>query len=162
MIKTAVITISDKGSKGEREDKTGKELKELLENKGYSIEHYKIIPDEIEDISNELVELCDFKKINLIITNGGTGFSKRDVTPEATEKVIEKHVPGFGEAMRASSLNITPMAMLSRGIAGIRKDTLIINLPGGPKAAIENLRAILPAIPHGIEILLGKGSECAR
>lgn len=162
MIKTAIITISDKGSKGEREDKTGKELKELLENEGYSIEHYKIIPDEIEDISNELVELCDSKKVNLIITNGGTGFSKRDVTPEATEKVIEKYVPGFGEVMRASSLNITPMAMLSRGIAGIRKDTLIINLPGGPKAAIENLRAILPAIPHGIEILLGKGSECAR
>lgn len=162
MIKTAIVTISDKGSKGERKDETGKVLQDILEKEGYKVEEYKIIPDEINIISEELIKLCDEKKVNLIITNGGTGFSKRDVTPEATEKVIEKHVPGFGEAMRASSLSITPKAILSRGIAGIRKDSLIINLPGSPKAAVENLQAVLRAIPHGIEILLGEASECAR
>ncbi|AVQ40395.1 MULTISPECIES: molybdopterin adenylyltransferase [Clostridium] len=162
MIKTAIVTISDKGSKGERKDETGKVLQDILEKEGYKVEEYKIIPDEINIISEELIKLCDEKKVNLIITNGGTGFSKRDVTPEATEKVIEKHVPGFGEAMRASSLSITPKAILSRGIAGIRKDSLIINLPGSPKAAVENLQAVLGAIPHGIEILLGEASECAR
>ncbi|MCW6088913.1 molybdopterin adenylyltransferase [Clostridium sporogenes] len=162
MIKTAIVTISDKGSKGERKDETGKVLQDILEKEGYKVEEYKIIPDEINIISEELIKLCDEKKVNLIITNGGTGFSKRDVTPEATEKVIEKHVPGFGEAMRASSLSITPKAILSRGIAGIRKDSLIINLPGSPKAAVENLQAVLGAIPHGMEILLGEVSECAR
>ncbi|ACA57223.1 molybdopterin adenylyltransferase [Clostridium botulinum] len=162
MIKTAIVTISDKGSKGERKDETGKVLQDILEKRGYKVEYYKIIPDEINIISEELIKLCDEKKVNLIITNGGTGLSKRDVTPEATEKVIEKHVPGFGEAMRASSLSITPKAILSRGIAGIRKDSLIINLPGSPKAAVENLQAVLGAIPHGIEILLGEASECAR
>ncbi|AJD29974.1 molybdopterin adenylyltransferase [Clostridium sporogenes] len=162
MIKTAIVTISDKGSKGERKDETGKVLQDILEKEGYKVEEYKIIPDEINIISEELIKLCDEKKVNLIITNGGTGFSKRDVTPEATEKVIEKHVPGFGEAMRASSFSITPKAILSRGIAGIRKDSLIINLPGSPKAAVENLQAVLGAIPHGIEILLGEVSECAR
>lgn len=162
MIKTAIVTISDKGSKGERKDETGKVLQDILEKEGYKVEEYKIIPDEINIISEELIKLCDEKKVNLIITNGGTGFSKRDVTPEATEKVIEKHVPGFGEAMRASSFSITPKAILSRGIAGIRKDSLIINLPGSPKAAVENLQAVLGAIPHGIEILLGEASECAR
>ncbi|MBA4508810.1 molybdopterin adenylyltransferase [Clostridium sporogenes] len=162
MIKTAIVTISDKGSKGERKDETGKVLQDILEKEGYKVEEYKIIPDEINIISEELIKLCDEKKVNLIITNGGTGFSKRDVTPEATEKVIEKHVPGFGETMRASSLSITPKAILSRGIAGIRKDSLIINLPGSPKAAVENLQAVLGAIPHGIEILLGEVSECAR
>jgi len=162
MIKTAIVTISDKGSKGERKDETGKVLQDILEKEGYKVEEYKIIPDEINIISEELIKLCDEKKVNLIITNEGTGFSKRDVTPEATERVIEKHVPGFGEAMRASSLSITPKAILSRGIAGIRKDSLIINLPGSPKAAVENLQAVLGAIPHGIEILLGEASECAR
>ncbi|GAE02447.1 molybdopterin biosynthesis enzyme Mog [Clostridium botulinum B str. Osaka05] len=162
MIKTAIVTISDKGSKGERKDETGKVLQDILEKEGYKVEEYKIIPDEINIISKELIKLCDEKKVNLIITNGGTGFSKRDVTPEATERVIEKHVPGFGEAMRASSLSITPKAILSRGIVGIRKDSLIINLPGSPKAAVENLQAVLGAIPHGIEILLGEASECAR
>ncbi len=107
MIKTAIVTISDKGSKGERKDETGKVLQDILEKEEYKVEYYKIIPDEINIISGELIKLCDEDKVNLIITNGGTGFSKRDVTPEATEKVIEKHVPGFGEAMRASSLSIT-------------------------------------------------------
>lgn len=162
MIKTAIITISDKGSKGEREDGTGSALKKLLEKEEYSIEYYKIIPDEIDIISDELVKLSDSQRVNLIITNGGTGFSKRDVTPEATKKVIEKYVPGIGEAMRAKSLLVTPKAVLSRGIAGIRKNTLIINLPGSPRGAVENLEAVLTAIPHGIEILLGQASECAK
>lgn len=167
MIKTAILTISDKGSRGERIDETGRVLKELLQKENYKkadyqVEYYKVIPDEIDIISGELIKLCDEGKVNLIITNGGTGFSKRDVTPEATERVIEKHVPGFGEAMRAGSLAITLKAVLSRGIAGIRKESLIINLPGSPKAAVENLEVVLPAIPHGIEILLGQASECAR
>ncbi|KOA19401.1 molybdopterin adenylyltransferase [Clostridium homopropionicum DSM 5847] len=162
MIKTAIITISDKGSKGEREDGTGSALKKLLEKEEYSIEYYKIIPDEIDIIADELIKLSDSEQVNLIITNGGTGFSKRDVTPEATKKVIEKYVPGIGEAMRAKSLLVTPKAVLSRGTAGIRKNTLIINLPGSPRGAVENLEAVLPAIPHGIEILLGQASECAK
>lgn len=162
MIKTAIITISDKGSKGEREDGTGSALKKLLQKEEYSIDYYKIIPDEVDIISDELIKLSDSEQVNLIITNGGTGFSKRDVTPEATKKVIEKYVPGIGEAMRAKSLLVTPKAVLSRGIAGIRKNTLIINLPGSPRGAVENLEAVLPAIPHGIEILLGQASECAK
>lgn len=163
MIKTAILTISDKGSRGEREDATGPAIKELLQSAElYEIDYYKVIPDEIGDIERELKYLADERKIELVLTNGGTGFAKRDVTPEATKKVIEKYVPGIGEAMRMNSLKITPKAMLSRGIAGIRGTTLIINLPGSPKAAVENLEFILPALPHGIEILTGQASECAR
>ncbi|QCX34135.1 MogA/MoaB family molybdenum cofactor biosynthesis protein [Caloramator sp. E03] len=162
MISTAILTISDKGSKGEREDITGKNLKELLESLNYSVEYYKIIPDEIEEIKRELIYICDELKLNLILTNGGTGFSNRDVTPEATLSVIEKNAPGIAEAMRYNSLKITPKAMLSRAVAGIRKDTLIINLPGSPKGAIENFKSIMDAIPHGIDILTGNAKECAR
>lgn len=162
MIKTAVITISDKGANGERADGTGPAIKELLQGKGFEIVYYKVIPDEIELISKELQLICEQETANLILTNGGTGFSQRDVTPEATEKVIEKAVPGIPEVMRMKSLEITPKAMLSRGIAGIRKKTLIVNLPGSPKAAVENLQVILSALPHGIEILTGAASECAR
>lgn len=162
MIKTAILTISDKGSRGEREDGTGSSIKEKLDSNVYSIEYYKIIPDDMDKIVEELVYLSDTLKVNLILTNGGTGFSKRDVTPEATMKVIKKYVPGIGEAMRSASLNITPKAMLSRAVAGIRNETLIVNLPGSPKGAVENLEVILPAVPHGIDILTGKASECAR
>jgi molybdenum cofactor synthesis domain-containing protein len=162
MIKTAILTISDKGSRGEREDGTGPALKEKLDPSIYGVEYYKIIPDDVDKIVEELMYLSDKLKVNLILTNGGTGFSKRDVTPEATMKVIEKNVPGIGEAMRSSSLKITPKAMLSRAIAGIRNETLIVNLPGSPKGAVENLEVILPALPHGIEILIGKATECAR
>lgn len=162
MIQTAILTISDKGSRGERIDGTGPALKELLLESGFSIEFYKIIPDEIDQIQKELIYLCDELKVDLILTNGGTGFSQRDVTPEATQKVIEKYAPGICEAMRAKSLAITPKAMLSRSIAGIRGRTLIINLPGSPKGSVENLQFVLPAIPHGIEILKGEASECAR
>lgn len=162
MIKTGILTISDKGSRGERVDGTGPAVRNILEGNGYSIEYYKIIPDEIDQIAEELIYMCDNLKLDLVLTNGGTGFSKRDVTPEATGRVIEKFVPGIGEAMRAKSLEITPKAMLSRAISGIRKSTLIINLPGSPKAAVENLEVIMTALPHGIEILTGVGGECAR
>lgn len=162
MIKTAILTMSDKGSRGERADGTGPAIRKELEDKVYSIEYYKMIPDEKLEIEKELIYLCDEVKVDLILTNGGTGFSQRDVTPEATSNIIEKYVPGIGEAMRMKSLQITPKAMLSRGIAGIRGKTLIINLPGSPKGAVENLQFIIPAIPHGIEILKGEASECAR
>lgn len=162
MIKTAILTISDKGSRGERVDGTGPAIRRELENKEYSIDFYKIVPDEQKEIERELIYLCDELKVDLILTNGGTGFSQRDVTPEATKNVIEKYVPGIGEAMRMKSLAITPKAMLSRSMAGIRGKTLIINLPGSPKGATENLQFVLPAIPHGIAILKGEARECAR
>lgn len=162
MIRTGILTISDKGSRGERVDTTGPSIKEALHGKGYEVEYYKVIPDEIDVISNELIYMCDELKLELILTNGGTGFSQRDVTPEATLKVIKKHAPGICEAMRQKSLAITPKSMLSRAIAGIRDNSLIINLPGSPKGAVENLEFVLPALPHGIEILNGTGGECAR
>lgn len=162
MIKTAILTISDKGSRGERVDETGPAIRRELEENEYNISFYKVVPDEREEIEKELIYLCDELKVDLILTNGGTGFSQRDVTPEATKNVIEKYVPGIGEAMRIKSLSITPKAMLSRAISGIRGKTLIVNLPGSPKGAVENLQFILPAIPHGIAILTGEASECAR
>ncbi len=162
MIKTAILTISDKGSRGERKDGTGKVLRNLLEESGYEIVYYKIIPDEIDKIVEELMKASDELKVDLILTNGGTGFSKRDVTPEATLKVINKQVPGIPEAMRMGSLQITNKAMLSRAVAGIRNETLIINLPGSPKGAVENLEIVMPALEHGIDILKGEASECAR
>ncbi len=119
MIKTAILTISDKGSRGERIDGTGATIKELIEDNGYCVEYYKIVPDEIDRIVNELIYLCDKAKVDLVLTNGGTGFSARDVTPEATNKVIQKHAPGITEAMRCRSMEITPKAMLSRAVAGI-------------------------------------------
>lgn len=162
MIKTGILTISDKGSKGERIDGTGPAIKNNLDENIYKVEYYKIIPDEIEIICEELIYMCDELNLDLVLTNGGTGFSKRDVTPEATMKVIKRQTPGIPEAMRHMSLAITPKAMLSRATAGIRDNTLIINLPGSPKGAVENLNFILPALPHGIEILSGTGGECAR
>jgi len=161
MIRTAVLTMSDKGSRGEREDLTGPAIMDMLKDNGFEIVHYKVIPDDFDAIVKELVYLCDEMKVEFVLTNGGTGFSKRDVTPEATMKVIERNVPGIPEAMRLKSLQITPKAMLSRAAAGIRGGTLIVNLPGSPKAAKENLEFILPALPHGIDILTGRDSECA-
>lgn len=162
MIRTGILTISDKGSKGQREDGTGPAIKEALDKELYEVEYYKIVPDEIEIICDKLIYMCDELNLDLILTNGGTGFSKRDITPEATLKVIKKQAPGICEAMRYKSLQITPKAMLSRAIAGIRNNTLIINLPGSPKGAVENLQFVLPALPHGIEILNGTASDCAR
>jgi len=162
MISTAILTISDKGYKNQREDLTGPSIKNILPEDKFSVDYYKIIPDEVEIIKEELIHLCDTLGVNLILTNGGTGFSKRDVTPEATISIMEKAVPGIPEVMRSSSLKITPNAMLSRAVSGIRKNTLIINLPGSPKGAVENLEVILPALPHGIDILTGNASECSR
>jgi molybdopterin adenylyltransferase len=162
VIRTGILTISDKGYRNERIDKTGPAIKEALDKDIYEVVYYKIIPDEMDLICQELIRMCDELKLDLILTNGGTGFAKRDVTPEATLKVIHRQTPGIAEAMRQMSLAITPKAMLSRAVAGIRNSTLIINLPGSPKGAAENLSFVLPALPHGIEILKGIGGECAR
>ncbi|MDK2917929.1 MAG: hypothetical protein PWQ37_662 [Candidatus Petromonas sp.] len=162
MFKVGIITASDKGSKGEREDKSGKLIKDIMSANGYDIAMWKILPDEREEISKELINMCDNLKLDLILTTGGTGFSPRDFTPEATLDVIDRQVPGISEAMRYYSLQITPKAMLSRGVSGIRGQTLIINLPGSPKAVKENLESILPALKHGLEILKGVAVECAR
>lgn len=159
MYKAAVITISDKGSAGLREDTSGPVVKELLENAGYDVGDITIIPDELELIKETLIKLCN-KEISLVLTTGGTGFSKRDVTPEATIQICERIVPGIPELMRAESLKITNRAALSRAASGIRGETLIINLPGSPKAAKENLISVLDVIEHGLDILTGNKGEC--
>lgn len=162
MFKVGIITASDKGFKNERVDESGKVIKEIICNKGYTVDKYIILPDDREQLKNELIEMCDVLKVNLILTTGGTGFSKRDVTPEATLDVIERETPGISESMRFNSLKYTPRAMLSRGVSGIRNNTLIINLPGSPKAVRECLDYILDSIHHGLEILLELDSECSR
>lgn len=162
MFTVGIITISDKGSKNQRVDLSGPEIESIVEKIGGMVKAYTIIPDEQELIAEMLKTFADIKKLDLILTTGGTGFSKRDVTPEATIEVLDKLVPGITEAMRYESLKITPKAMLSRAAAGIRKDSLIVNLPGSPKGVRENLNAILPALVHGIEILKGEASECAE
>ena len=158
----AVITASDKGAAGEREDLSGKILIELLEKSGFEIKDYSVIPDELELISSKLRQLCDELRVTLVLTTGGTGFSPRDITPEATKVVIERETPGIAEAMRIASLKITPKAMLSRAAAGIRGRSLIINMPGSPKAVKESFEAIEPALGHGIDIMMSQASECAR
>ncbi len=162
MFKVGIITASDKGSKGEREDISGKTIKEIMSSRDYRVVEWKILPDEREKISKELINMCDHLCLDLVLTTGGTGFSPRDWTPEATLDVIDRQAPGISEAMRYYSLQITPKAMLSRGVSGIRGETLIINLPGSPKAVKENLGFILPALKHGLEILKGLTGECAR
>ncbi|SDY88991.1 molybdenum cofactor synthesis domain-containing protein [Proteiniborus ethanoligenes] len=162
MFKVGVITASDKGSAGEREDLSGKAIIDILEGKGYTIEKYIVLPDDEDSLSSEMIYMSDELKVDLILTTGGTGFSKRDVTPESTIKVCDRMAPGIAEAMRYYSLSITPRAMLSRAVSGIRKDTLIINLPGSPKAVKESLEYIISSIHHGLEILTGRTGECAR
>lgn len=157
-----IITVSDKGSKGKRIDESGPVIERTLKSLGGIVKKYAIVPDEKEKIKSALKEMTDELHIDLVLTSGGTGFSPRDITPEATLEVIEKLVPGIPEAMRSESLKITPMAMLSRAIAGIRKESLIINLPGNPKGVLECLNTIIPALKHGIEILRGEASECAK
>lgn len=159
----AVITISDKGARGERVDTSGPAVCAILERKGWTVRRTSIIPDEKEQIKAELVKCADDLRINLVLTTGGTGFSPRDVTPEATLEVIERRTPGIPEAMRAESLRITPKGCLSRSEAGIRGGTLIVNLPGSEKAAVENLTAVIDPLEHGLEMLLGSGSaDCGE
>jgi len=162
MFKVAIITLSDKGSKGEREDASGPLIEEMIKDLPAQVIHYKIIPDEKEQIIKMLKRCTDELKADLILTTGGTGLSPRDVTPEATLKVIDKEVPGFSEAMRAESLKKTPHAMISRAVCGIRGSSLIVNLPGSPKSVKENLTVILPALPHALSKLKGDPSECAQ
>lgn len=158
----AVITVSDKGYRGEREDTSGPALAELLEEKGFLVVYRRIVPDEAEEIKRELLLCAEEKQIALVLTTGGTGFSPRDITPEATLEVIERQTPGIPEAMRAESMRITPKGCLSRSVAGIRKKTLIINLPGSRKASIENIQAVLEPVLHGLEMLYSEGSaDCA-
>ena len=162
MFTVGIIISSDKGSKGEREDLSGKKIKEKMELRGYKVVDYTIVPDEKIMLEEAMISMCDKKKIDLILTSGGTGFSKRDVTPEATMNVIDRKTPGISEAIRYYSLQITAKAMLSRAVSGIRKDSLIINLPGSPKAVEESIDFLLPVLDHGLEILKGTASECAR
>jgi len=161
VINCGVVTISDKGSRGEREDLSGKEVIRILEECTFSIEDYRIIPDEKDIIKSTLLEYADERGIDLVVTTGGTGVSPRDVTPDATAEVIEREIPGIGEAMRRESMKKTPHAMVSRAIAGIRGESLIINLPGSPKAARENLTVVLPTLKHTIEKIKGDQSDCA-
>ena len=158
----AVITVSDKGYRGERVDTSGPNLCEILKNKGFDVVHTAIVPDEAEAIQAELIKCSDELGIALVLTTGGTGFSPRDITPEATMAVVERPTPGIPEAMRAESMRITPKGCLSRSAAGIRKRSLIINLPGSKKASQENILAVIDPVEHGLEMLLGEGSaDCA-
>lgn len=156
----AVVTMSDKGARGEREDTSGAYLKETLVDEGYSLASYQVIPDNREIIISTLVDIVDNKGIDLIVTTGGTGVSPTDVTPEAMDDVLEKEIPGMAEAMRSASLEKTSRAMLSRGRVGIRKDSLIVNLPGSLKASRENLEVILPVLIHALEKIKGETSDC--
>lgn len=159
----AVITVSDKGSRGERVDTSGPNLCAILRKRGYDVIHTALVPDEAEKIQRELLLSADTIGANLILTTGGTGFSPRDITPEATLPLLERLTPGIPEAMRAESMRITPKGCLSRSVAGIRGRSLIINLPGSKKAAEENLLAVLDPVIHGLEILAGEGSaDCAK
>ncbi|WP_130868716.1 MogA/MoaB family molybdenum cofactor biosynthesis protein [Intestinimonas massiliensis (ex Afouda et al. 2020)] len=161
-MRVAIITLSDSGYAGQREDKSGPAIRELSEGAGYEVVHTALLPDGIEPLASELKRLCDEDMADLILTTGGTGFSPTDLTPEATLSVVERPAPGIAEAMRYNSLQITPRAMLSRAAAGIRKKTLIVNLPGSPKAVRECLEFILPSLGHGLEILRGTAGNCAR
>lgn len=162
MYRVGIITASDKGSKGERVDESGTKIKEIVSSFGYEVVYYKVLPDDKDMISSEMKQLCDKNVVDLILTTGGTGFSKRDNTPEATLEIAEKLVPGISEAIRSYSMQFTPKAMLSRGVSVIRKETLIINMPGSPKAVKESMECIMPALNHGIDILKGSANECGR
>ena len=163
MYTAAVITISDKGYRGERVDTSGPNLVEILKNKGFEVSYTAIIPDEKDMIKEELLKCADELGIALVLTTGGTGFSPRDITPEATLEVVERLTPGIPEAMRYESLKITPKGCLSRSVAGIRKRTLMITLPGSKKASQENILAVIDPVAHGLDMLYSEGSaDCAK
>ncbi len=159
MITAAILTLSDKGAKGEREDLAGPLIREMLSAIGATVEYYEVIPDEKGLIKEKLTDYS--KKVDLVLTTGGTGLSPRDVTPEATQEIIDKEIPGIAEAMRSAGSNKTKRAMLSRAVAGVRGNALIINLPGSPKAVKEGLEAIMDVIPHAIEKIKGGTEDCA-
>jgi molybdopterin adenylyltransferase len=161
IISAGVITVSDKGFRGEREDKSGREIVNMLKDIAANVLQTTIIPDEKDRIKEALIEYADLRRFDLIVTTGGTGVSPRDVTPDATLEIIQKEVPGMAEAMRRESGVITPHAMISRAVVGIRGRSLIINLPGSPKGVRENLAVILPALKHAIEKIKGNDAECA-
>jgi molybdopterin adenylyltransferase len=161
MMKVGILIVSDKGARGEREDRSGPALGKMMTAEGAEIVRTHIVPDEIDEIRAVLIEWSD-EGVDLVLTTGGTGFSPRDWTPEATRAVIEREAPGIAEAMRQAGMRKTPTAMLSRGVAGLRKATLIINLPGSEKGARESLEAIMEALPHAIEILKGRAGECGQ
>jgi len=160
-MKVGILTVSDKGARGEREDRSGPAIRQMMEAAGGEIVRARIVADEQDEIRAALVEWSD-EGLDLILTTGGTGFSPRDWTPEATKAVLDRETPGIAEAMRRAGMEKTPTAMLSRAAAGIRKRTLIVNLPGSEKAVRESLEAILPALPHGVEVLKGTASDCAK
>ena len=162
MFQAAVLTVSDRSFRGERPDEGGPLVAGLLEGAGFSVVKTAIVPDEQGQIEDALREISDSGEVQLLVTTGGTGFSPRDVTPEATLAVCQRMAPGIPEAMRYSSMQVTSRAMLSRAQAGIRGGTLIVNLPGSPKAARENLEAVLPALSHGLEMLSGRPADCAK
>ena len=157
----AIITVSDKGSRGEREDKSGPLLAEMLQ-KSYDIADIVIVPDEADMIAKTIIKLVDERKADLVVTTGGTGLSNRDVTPEATRMVIEKELPGFAEIMRIESYKITPHGIISRAICGTREESIILNLPGSPKAAAECLSFVMAALPHALSKLKGDTADCGR
>lgn len=162
MWNAAVLTVSDRSARGERPDASGPAVVRALEEAGYQVKYTLVVPDDQPRIEAALRTFCDERPVDLVVTTGGTGFSPRDVTPEATLAVCERLTPGIPEAMRAASMAITPRAMLSRAQAGIRRGTLILNLPGSPKGAVENLVAVLPALGHGLEMLSGRPADCAH
>lgn len=158
----AVITLSDKGSTGQRVDKSGPKVKEILEETGYEVIEYILLSDDKDNISKNLIRLSDQRQVNLIITTGGTGFSNRDNTPEATTAVMTRNAPGIAEAIRFQSMKYTKRAMLSRGVSVIRNNTLIVNLPGSEKAVSESMEVIMGTVEHGIKILINEAHDCAR
>ena len=160
-MRIAVLTVSDRCSRGETQDLSGPLLSELMADAAETAE-YRIVPDDREEIKNALLSFCDHLQADVVFTTGGTGFAPRDVTPEATKDVLEKEAPGIAEAIRAESLKITPRAMLSRATAGIRGKTLIINLPGSPKAVKESLAVVKPVLAHALETLSGKTLSCGK
>ena len=153
ILRIGILTVSDRSSRGEREDVSGPALAHLVEAEGWSMTKQEVLPDQESAIRDLLISWVDSAEVDVILTTGGTGFAPRDVTPEATRAVIEREAPGLAEAMRSASLKVTPHAMLSRIVTGIRKKTLIINLPGSPKGAVENLQVVIPVLPHAVQLL---------